>query len=191
MYCEPPRARGESILQQVRGTGRAKDSGHSLNQSRAIYTMAFWGRALPPRHAHRLSETESEASPGPTEHTQSHIYTQTVQEWRSPGFHRHWSLRVVEPEAGVVKERLGSDSQVTWPLNLRMYLYSMRELAGSVTVTEGNSVGQPGRTWRRQTGARTAPGGVVRGREDQRIVRRPVLERIDRAGDVDVLCVSS
>ena len=153
--------------------------------------MAFWGcTLLPPRHAHRLSETESEASPGPTEHTQSHIYTQTVQEWRSPGFHRHWSLRVVEPEAGVVKERLGSDSQVTWPLNLRMYLYSMRELAGSVTVTGGNSVSQPGRTCRRQTGARTAPGGVPVGGEKERVVWRPALERTGVTGDVDVLCAT-
>lgn len=32
-------------------------------------------------------------------------------------------------------ELLGSDSQVTAPLNLRMYLYSKLVLAGSVTVT--------------------------------------------------------
>lgn len=35
---------------------------------------------------------------------------------------------------------------------------------------------------------RTAPDGVVGGREEEGAVGRPVLERIDGAGDVDVLC---
>lgn len=40
------------------------------------------------------------------------------------------------PEAGVVFESLGSDSQVTTPLYLRMYLYWKAVLAGRATVTE-------------------------------------------------------
>jgi hypothetical protein len=45
------------------------------------------------------------------------------------------SLMVFEPEAGLVLDRLGSDSQVTWPLFFRMYLYSKLVLTGMFTVT--------------------------------------------------------
>ena len=41
------------------------------------------------------------------------------------------------PVAGVVFELLGSDSQVTAPLKMRMYLYSKFVFAGRVTVAEG------------------------------------------------------
>jgi len=46
---------------------------------------------------------------------------------------------VNDPEAGVVAWLLGSDSQVTAPLNLRIYLYSKLVLAGSVTVTKSTT----------------------------------------------------
>lgn len=42
---------------------------------------------------------------------------------------------VFEPVAGLEDERLGSDSQVTAPLYLRIYLYSKLVLAGTETVT--------------------------------------------------------
>ena len=45
------------------------------------------------------------------------------------------SLMVADPEPGLEYERLGSDSQVTAPLNLRMYLYSKLVLAGMAMVT--------------------------------------------------------
>ena len=50
--------------------------------------------------------------------------------------HRQESFWVNEPLAGVVIELFGSDSQVTWPLFFRMYLYSMTVDAGSVTVID-------------------------------------------------------
>ena len=40
-----------------------------------------------------------------------------------------------DPLDGVVICLFGSDSQVTCPLNLRMYLYSMVVLAGRLMVT--------------------------------------------------------
>jgi hypothetical protein len=54
--------------------------------------------------------------------------------------HRQTSLMVMLPLAGEEFERLGSDSQVTAPLNLRMYLYSKEVLAGMFTVTMCPSV---------------------------------------------------
>ena len=48
---------------------------------------------------------------------------------------------VREPLAPVDLELLGSDSQVTAPLNLRIYLYSKLVLAGRVTVTMRNDSG--------------------------------------------------
>ena len=50
--------------------------------------------------------------------------------------YRQESFWVNEPLAGVVIELFGSDSQVTWPLFFRMYLYSMTVDAGSVTVID-------------------------------------------------------
>lgn len=35
---------------------------------------------------------------------------------------------------------------------------------------------------------RTAPDGIVSGGEEEGVVRGPILERIDGASDVDVLC---
>ena len=49
--------------------------------------------------------------------------------------HRHESFTVNDPLPGVVRALFGSDSHVTAPLNLRIYLYSMFVLAGTFTVT--------------------------------------------------------
>lgn len=53
---------------------------------------------------------------------------------RVPG-HRHESLSVKEPDAGVVSWKFGSDDHVTAPLFLRMYLYWICMLAGRFTVS--------------------------------------------------------
>lgn len=105
-----------------------------------------------------------------------------------PTCYRHWSLRVVEPLSDVVNELLGSDSHVTWPLFLRMYLYSMTVLAGSETVTDSSSVSM--KRSKQGRGVLTAPGGVVSGGEEECAVGRPVLERSLVTGEVDVLCES-
>ena len=49
---------------------------------------------------------------------------------------------MIDPLAGVVRALFGSDSHVTAPLNLRIYLYSILVLAGTFTVTvnERNSI---------------------------------------------------
>jgi hypothetical protein len=49
--------------------------------------------------------------------------------------HRQVSARLTFPRAGVVNKLLGSDSHVTLPLNLRMYLYWMSVFAGRLTAT--------------------------------------------------------
>ena len=47
------------------------------------------------------------------------------------------SLVTNVPDAGVVCKLFGSDSQVTTPLKMRMYLYWKSVLAGRVTTTVG------------------------------------------------------
>ena len=71
-----------------------------------------------------------------------------------------------------------------------MYLYWMAVLAGSVTVTANATlVSVTGIKGGHRGGkGRTAPGGVVGRGEEERVVGGPVLERVDAAGDVDVLC---
>ena len=86
------------------------------------------------------------------------------------------SLIVCDPSAALVNERLGSDSQVVAPLNLRMYLYSNLVLAGTVTVTVIVIVITP---WsakleskvNRRIGRRTTPDGVVGGVESNSVIR--------------------
>lgn len=45
---------------------------------------------------------------------------------------------MIDPLAGVSTELFGSDSHVTAPSFLRMYLYSTLVLAGKLTVTGNN-----------------------------------------------------
>ena len=52
-----------------------------------------------------------------------------------PPRHRQVSTRVMLPLPGVVNKRSGSDSHVTLPRSLRMYLYCIYVFAGRVTLT--------------------------------------------------------
>ena len=63
----------------------------------------------------------------------------------STATHRQVSFSVNVPDEGVVICMFGSDSQVTAPLNLRMYLYWIAVLAGRFTVTARASQRDPRR----------------------------------------------
>jgi hypothetical protein len=63
------------------------------------------------------------------------LYIKNVLASLRPLFQRQVSLVAAVPFAGVVNSLLGSDSQVTSPLNLRIYLYSKFVFAEIFTAT--------------------------------------------------------
>src|ERR1700761_5616025 len=105
---------------------------------------------------------------------------------RETVLHRHESLLVSDPPDGDWNSLFGSDSHaVSTPFILRMYLYWMSLDAGTATVTASTSQHAP---HARRGIKRTAPCGVVRRREDQRVVWGPVFQGVDVPRDIDVLC---
>jgi hypothetical protein len=86
-----------------------------------------------PRHRPIYNKNE-----GPSTYTSwilFNIIVQNTQKQSIPPRHCQVSFTVTFPLPGVVNTRFGSDSHVTLPRNLRMYLYWISVSPGTVTLT--------------------------------------------------------
>lgn len=66
-----------------------------------------------------------------------------------------------------------------------MYLYSILVDAGRLTVTNIDHVSL---YLDDQKEVRTAPAGIIRRREQDRVLGRPVPQSINGTGDIDIFC---
>jgi hypothetical protein len=85
------------------------------------------------------AQTIHNKNEGPSTYIMDIVYCNIIVQKNSkqsiPPHHRQVSFKMTFPLPGVVNTRFGSDSHVTLPRNLRMYLYWISASAGRVTLT--------------------------------------------------------